>query len=271
MLLSIITINYNDKEGLARTMNSVLSQTYTDFEYIVIDGGSNDGSKTIIEQHQDQLGYWVSEPDSGIYNAMNKGIAKANGEYILFLNSGDVLIDDTIIKYVCTAVLKGQAIYYGDLLYGTVANHTLKRYPNTLSFNYFFKGGYLPHPSSFIKRNLFERIGLYNENYQIISDWSFFVKAICKYNVGYTHFDKAVSYYDVNGISANPNHRGLKLKEKQDFYQAHFLNFIEDYKDYNNLQQLFGINRFHYLRDLEHSKIAKKLNSAWLLLLKKIF
>ena len=106
MLLSIITINYNDKEGLARTMNSVLSQTYTDFEYIVIDGGSNDGSKTIIEQHQDQLGYWVSEPDSGIYNAMNKGIAKANGEYILFLNSGDVLIDDTIIKYVCTAVLK---------------------------------------------------------------------------------------------------------------------------------------------------------------------
>ena len=86
MLLSVITINYNDKEGLALTMDSVLSQTYMDFEYIVIDGGSNDGSKAIIEQHQDQLGYWVSEPDSGIYNAMNKGIKQAKGDYLLFLN-----------------------------------------------------------------------------------------------------------------------------------------------------------------------------------------
>ena len=88
-LISIITINFNDKIGLQRTFDSVFAQDFNDFEYIVIDGGSNDGSKELIEENTDKISYWISEPDKGIYNAMNKGIKVANGEYLLFLNSGD--------------------------------------------------------------------------------------------------------------------------------------------------------------------------------------
>jgi len=82
--LSIITINYNNCAGLKRTIDSVVSQSFKDYEWIVIDGGSKDGSKDLIEQYSDSFTYWVSEPDNGIYNAMNKGIEKANGEWMLF-------------------------------------------------------------------------------------------------------------------------------------------------------------------------------------------
>ncbi|MGK0307850.1 MAG: glycosyltransferase involved in cell wall biosynthesis, partial [Urechidicola sp.] len=97
MLISIITINYNDAVGLKKTMASVLEQTYEDIEYIVIDGGSTDGSKAYIELYHKDLAYWVSEPDQGIYHAMNKGIDQATGDYLLFLNSGDWLVDNFVI------------------------------------------------------------------------------------------------------------------------------------------------------------------------------
>lgn len=103
MKLSIITVNRNNTEGLRKTIESVVSQTYTDFEYIIIDGASTDGSVDIIKEYADRITYWVSEPDNGIYNAMNKGILKAKGEYLQFLNSGDWLVDEgvlqTMIKY----------------------------------------------------------------------------------------------------------------------------------------------------------------------------
>ena len=100
MKLSIITINYNNRDGLQKTIDSVVSQTYKNFEWIIIDGGSTDGSKELIEQYQDHCAYWCSEPDKGIYNAMNKGIEKAIGDYSLFLNSGDRLHDDTVIDKI---------------------------------------------------------------------------------------------------------------------------------------------------------------------------
>ena len=114
MKLSIITINYNHKEGLLKTIKSVVNQTYHDIEYIVIDGGSTDGSVDVVKQYEDSISYWVSEPDCGIYNAMNKGVAKATGEYCLFLNSGDSLHGtDSILEFV--SKLSGE-----DLLMGRV-------------------------------------------------------------------------------------------------------------------------------------------------------
>jgi glycosyltransferase involved in cell wall biosynthesis len=98
--ISIITINYNNREGLERTFDSVFSQNYTNFEYIVIDGASNDGSKELIDQFSDKITFWVSEPDKGIYNAMNKGIDQVNGEYVFFLNSGDVFLDSNSLEKV---------------------------------------------------------------------------------------------------------------------------------------------------------------------------
>ena len=98
--LSIITVNLNKAKGLQKTIESVIFQTFTDYEYIIIDGGSTDGSKQIIEQYADKITYWVSEPDSGIYNGMNKGIKVAKGEYCLFLNSEDYLLSNEILQNV---------------------------------------------------------------------------------------------------------------------------------------------------------------------------
>jgi len=98
MKLSIITINYNDKEGLRKTIESVLSQTWTDYEYLIIDGGSADGSLDVIREYEDKITYWISEKDNGIYNAMNKGIVKSKGAYLQFLNSGDYLVDNKVFE-----------------------------------------------------------------------------------------------------------------------------------------------------------------------------
>lgn len=100
MKLSIITVNLNNRDGLKRTIDSVVSQTFTDYEWIVIDGGSNDGSRELIEHYSDHFAYWCSEPDKGIYNAMNKGIAHAKGEWLQFLNSGDVLYSNNTLASV---------------------------------------------------------------------------------------------------------------------------------------------------------------------------
>ena len=97
-LISIITVNFNDKIGLERTLESVFSQNFRNFEYLVIDGGSNDGSKELLEKNSEKINYWVSEPDKGIYNAMNKGISFAKGEYLIFLNSGDHLKNENSLE-----------------------------------------------------------------------------------------------------------------------------------------------------------------------------
>ena len=110
--LTIITINYNNLEGLKRTVESVLNQTWQEFEYIVIDGGSNDGSAEYIESQSEHIDYWVSEPDKGIYNAMNKGIAKARGEYLLFLNSGDHLYSAKVLEENYGKIADFDLIYF---------------------------------------------------------------------------------------------------------------------------------------------------------------
>ena len=116
MKISIITVNYNDKDGLEKTIKSVLNQENTVFEYLVIDGNSADGSKDVIEKYKDKIDYWVSEPDSGIYNAMNKGILAATGDYLLFLNSGDWLYENDSIANVDKLILESKDIYFGNAI-----------------------------------------------------------------------------------------------------------------------------------------------------------
>ena len=121
--LSIITINRNNAAGLRKTIESVVSQTYTDFDYIIIDGASTDESVDVIKEYADRITYWVSEPDTGIYNAMNKGILKANGEYCLFLNSGDWLYDNDVLNDVFSISPTEDIVYGNDVFIG--ANVTI--------------------------------------------------------------------------------------------------------------------------------------------------
>jgi glycosyltransferase involved in cell wall biosynthesis len=228
--ISIITINYNDLVGLEKTFNSVDSQSNTDFEYIVIDGGSTDGSKEFLEQNSDKLAYWISEKDSGVYNAMNKGIKAAKGDYVMFLNSRDFLIDTTIIDKVIKDLDGSTAIYYGNLIYSlNGVNTQLWSPPNKLSFTYFLSDS-LPHPASFIKRELFETHFYYSEHFKIVSDWEFFIYSICKMNVSYKHLDYVISNFDNSGMSSVKENLIKIEAEKQQVFETHFPLLLDDIK-----------------------------------------
>lgn len=267
MLISIITINFNDVEGLKKTMTSVIDQTYSNIEYIIIDGGSTDGSKPYIETHQESLSYWVSEPDKGIYNAMNKGIDKASGEYLLFLNSGDFLYKNNIIETSTKRFIEGRDLYYGNLMVDYQGNYKESKYPDKLSFSYFYHKGHLPHPATFIKRSLFKRVYKFKEDFKIVSDYDFLVCAVCKHNASYEHFNDFVTVYDTTGISGNRKYRELLLKEKELSLSSNFPLFMDDAQRLIYYDDLMKKNRFKHLLSLEGNRIAEKLNNSWLKLL----
>ena len=164
MNYSIITINYNNIDGLRKTIESVVRQSFKDFEYIVIDGGSTDGSAELIKEHQDCIDYWVSEPDNGIYNAMNKGIKAAHGEYINFLNSGDCFYNNGVLEDTLQHLK-------ADIVHGKMYDQSKGKLPylidRTPTMHYLYESS-MQHPASFFRRELFKD-SLYDENYRIVS------------------------------------------------------------------------------------------------------
>ncbi len=205
-MLSIISINLNNASGLQKTIESVEQQSFYAYEHIIIDGDSNDESIQIILNYASRsshLSYWISEKDKGIYNAMNKGILQAKGEYLLFLNSGDYL-EPNILSQI-EQELTGEGIIYGDLYYisSEKKEKTLITFPDpplnaSLVISRDF---YLPHPASLIKRQLFDN-ELYNEHYKIISDWDFWVKCIILKNCTTKHISMPISNFMEGGISS---------------------------------------------------------------------
>lgn len=175
MKYSIITVNYNNCEGLRRTIESVVAQSFRDFEFIVIDGGSTDGSTDLLKSNDKHITYWVSEPDSGIYNAMNKGIAHATGEYLNFMNSGDCYFDSDVLQCVNAHHSTADIIVGRDYHFNTVLNkgHASILPPRTTMMHFFVAT--LDHQSSFIRRQLFVN-NPYREDYRLVSDWIFFTE-----------------------------------------------------------------------------------------------
>jgi glycosyltransferase involved in cell wall biosynthesis len=208
MILSIITINFNNAAGLEKTMRSVLSQTDTDFEYVVIDGGSNDGSVNVIKSLEASFGnrlHWVSEPDKGIYHAMNKGIRKSGGEYLEFLNSGDCLVDDKVVEKM-VGELKGSgcpSIIYGNML-KSMSDGRILRDRCFAGDDITLQGMYhgcLNHSPAYIKRALFDKYGLYDESLRICSDWKWYVSSIVLGDERPVYVDLDVTLFDMTGIS----------------------------------------------------------------------
>ncbi|SMC72801.1 glycosyltransferase family 2 protein [Pedobacter nyackensis] len=233
--ISIITINYNNAKGLEETINSVVCQTYKNIEYLVIDGGSDDGSAEVIKRYSNGINYWVSEPDKGIYNAMNKGIRAATGDYLLFINSGDILTQKGIMDQVIQLGLDKDLVY-GDIVF--VKDGQRKEWPSAtqLSFDTFRTAG-LPHPCTFIKRVLFDEVGLYNEAHVIVSDWEFFLLATCKYNASYKHIHLFICDFCEEGISSDPLNQALIQEERNSVLEQHFSFFIKDYEAYDLMKR----------------------------------
>ena len=198
--LSIVTINFNDAQGLEKTIKSVISQTFEDFEYIVIDGNSTDGSKKILQKYKCKLDIAISEPDTGIYNAMNKGASFASGEYLLFLNSGDNLYKTTSLQELFDTNPKEDIVSCICIEYNE-KNRYKKIPPKEISLFSFINSS-LPHPSTLIRSSIFSKVGGYHEKYRIISDWCFFIEALIIHNASYCTREIELSEFNCFGISS---------------------------------------------------------------------
>ncbi|MEN8899021.1 MAG: glycosyltransferase family 2 protein [Nonlabens sp.] len=264
--ISIITVNYNDATGLERTIKSVQVQTATDYEHIIIDGNSTDGSKEIILQHQAGFSYWVSEPDNGIYNAMNKGILKAKGKYLLFLNSGDVLHSKEVLKYALDH-LKNDFSFVSGNTQMLSQSPWIKKSPIRMYHSYLYHTS-LPHPSTFIKSDMFVKYGVYETNYNVVADWVFFFKAIVLNAESYAYIDKIIANFNMNGISSTYDSKKERMK--------HLLSVHPYIKNNKNDEFLLSQfiepnNRFKIIANLENKPLARKIATGCLTIIDKLF
>lgn len=218
--LSIITINYNNAEGLRKTMESVLTQKYRGFEYVVVDGASTDGSVDVIRASASQADgidlKWVSEPDTGIYNAMNKGIKMATGEYVLMLNSGDFFVDECVVEKVIP-LLDGTDIIQGNTVSVTAEMTKINRGYGKSDISFIdAMGGNFLHQASFCRLELFDRYGEFDESYKINGDTVFYAKCLAFGNASFRYIDINVAYYDVEGVSADTNGKWATIRREED-------------------------------------------------------
>ena len=199
--LSLVTVNRNDAVGLARTLDSVRAQTFRDFEHVVIDGASTDGSVDEIRARADGLAYWTSEPDGGIYAAMNKGWRRARGEYVNFLNSGDWLAAPDVLERVFAREPVSADMVYGDSLRPDGAGGwKLLSQPDEWTAARFFDMG-ICHQTLFYRRELLEMLGGYDERYRIVADWEFNFRALLAGRSA-RHLPLAIVGYAGGGVSA---------------------------------------------------------------------
>lgn len=203
--LSIITINLNNAKGLSNTIQSVLSQDYKDFEYIIIDGKSVDSSCDVITKYENKINLWISEADTGIYNAMNKGIIRATGDYCLFLNSGDVLAESDTLSRIFSNDLQDDIILFRSRPEPETKNYRI--FENNISsssitFNDLFITSF-NHQATLIRRELFSKYGLYEEKYRIVSDHLFIIKVLGLNNCSFRYIDQVITWYNPDGISSD--------------------------------------------------------------------
>lgn len=233
MKYSIITVNFNNKEGLRKTIESVIHQTFRDFEFIIIDGGSTDGSVDVLKEYNSQIDYWVSEPDGGIYQGMNKGVKKATGEYLNFMNSGDCFYSTDILEKVSSYHFNADFIVGKDYHYNneTHQGHASIQPPRTTMIHFFVAT--LDHQSSFIKRELFSN-SPYDETHRLVSDWIFFTEKIVKEGKQVQFIPDIICRREEGGLSEQQ--REMNRKEING-YLHHFLPYGV-YKDYATLTKL---------------------------------
>ena len=290
MKVSIVTINFNNVEGLKKTLASVATQTYRDIEHVIVDAASTDGSVDIIKEYAEKADYpvsWISEKDKGVYAGMNKGIEivlghrvvnalnrselvedknigikRATGEYIQILNSGDILaapdVTERMVAALSTLNLQHSTenevpILYGNMLKSydgkTIINRDTCGYGmyTPESFLYFYNGT-LNHDCAYIRRDLFDKYGLYNEEMKICSDWEWYVKAIALggEKAVYTNID--VTIFDMNGVSESHGRNADLIKKERREYLEKILptSVLHDYDQFSfPILQFQRLKKYH--------------------------
>ena len=219
-VLSIITICYNDKNGLELTIKSVAEQWVADVEYIVIDGGSHDGTLEIIKNYEKYIAYWVSEPDRGIYDAMNKGVGCSHGQWIWFLNAGDYLEPGAIeaVLREIRSLENGVGGFYGKMrMFGpdidyVIDKRNLQNNKQMVTFS---------HLATIVNRCVFNEIGCFDDQLRICSDYDFFVRAVRR-NVDFRYIDATLVNMRLGGVSDSPKYHIRRLIERYKVDQKHY-------------------------------------------------
>lgn len=251
--LSIITVNLNNKEGLQKTLESVFSQTFADYEYIIIDGGSTDGSKELIEKHKNKFVYWVSEKDKGIYNAMNKGIMQAKGDLVIFLNSGDYYISANLFDYALDKfdTNKADLFFCGFIWDDPVLRVFEYAHKKNICYVEDLRSSNFPHPGTFYKRILFDKIGLFNENYKILGDYDWNCRALIKFKIPFQYLNIITAYFIADGISTKASFRDLRRIEEKQIKETYFSN-----KTSKSLERI----KLPFFNKMLKNKFQEKLN-----------
>lgn len=224
MKFSVITINRNNALGLEKTIRSVLQQSFKQFEYIIVDGASTDGSVDVIKENIASFSsesnpkvQWLSEADMGIYNAMNKGIRMASGDYLLFLNSGDAFCNEHVLENVLPTI-NNSDIVIGKVNVvnadGTVQKDVELRHKDITLLSLYLYG--VPHQATFINRVLFDGC-IYDESLKINADWKFFLQTIIMQNTSVQAVPVTIADYDGTGISST--NKELLLKEREQIFR----------------------------------------------------
>lgn len=198
-LITVVTVVFNGVEFLEKTIESVINQTYDNIEYIVIDGGSADGTVDIIKKYEDKITCWVSEPDKGIYDAMNKGIDLATGDWINFMNAGDVFFDNSTVKTLSTELDSNAIIMYGDTMNDYGAYEVLKKSLNLSGIIY---GMIFCHQSVFVKTS-YHKANKFSSNYSICGDHEFFLKAYIENSDSFKCIALPIARFLTTGLSGS--------------------------------------------------------------------
>lgn len=323
MKYTVITINYNNAKGLRKTLDSVASQTFRDFEHIIVDGESTDDSVEIIRQYADNEdirpeGYkairqenskadnpassphhlitlspiiWISEPDKGIYNAMNKGIEialgkrivnsfnrselvedknkgihLANGTYVLFLNSGDTLAETTTLQQMVDCNLSADICYFDAEFTYNGKSHVQRTYPDQLSLRFFLRDS-LCHQAILYRLDTLRTIGGYDEQYKLIGDWALNVKAIILNNCSVQHYSLITTYYEIGGLSWTKEGRQRCEEEKRIFLQNNLPTRV--YDDFLYWESIENSDWYRRVVRIKSSRLQKIL-LYWVKLLNKL-
>lgn len=229
MRVTIITVCYNRKATIEQSINSVLGQDYSNIEYIVIDGNSSDGTQDIIKSYSDKITKYISEPDKGMYDAINKGLSLATGDVVGLMHSDDVFYDDSIVSKIVDVFKNSPTTdaVYGDGIYVT-NDEEQKIVRNRIGGDYDYKrlkSGWLPlHPTVYIKKAIIEKYGNYNLDFKIASDTEFLLRYLYKYKITIAYLDTYIVKMRMGGLSTNYKRAFEVLREDYNIYKFHQLS-----------------------------------------------
>lgn len=280
MKISIITVCYNAENTIEETIKSVLKQTYNNIEYIVVDGLSSDNTTQIIQKYNDKISCFISEKDTGIFNAMNKGIKAATGDVLYFLNANDLLYDENIIETIINFFKnkKKASIVFGDIYYYT--NPTSKDFtdfftPDTLSIQSKFNSKYtlwddcINHQSIFYKKDVFDKCGLYPEERPMSGDYEFNVISMVKNNIKPYYIPITIAKFELGGFSTldSPENLNASLNSKK-FIQEKYMAKRLDFRVYKFIKKII---RIFFKRNIIKYETNKKYKESVDKLFSKLF